>query len=49
MDPVNRRSWRVRRTGRRDLRNNSFIGPRDRQSNNHQDFIGPKTRSPSDR
>lgn len=47
MDPVNRRSWSVRGIGGRDLRNNSFTGPRDLQSSNHQDFIGPKTRSPS--
>lgn len=47
MDPVNRRSWIVRGLGRRDLRNNSFTEPRDLQSSSHQDFIGPKTRSPS--
>lgn len=49
MDPVNRRSWNVRGIGRRDLRNNSFTEPRDLQNSNYQDFIGPKTRNPSNR
>lgn len=49
MNPVNRRSWSVRGVGGRDLRDNSLTEPRDLQSSNHQDFIGHKTRNPSDR